>query len=405
MNNIDKIYGLKKQRYTNRKEKISDLFFEEFKEYPNFFFSSSGRIEVLGNHTDHNNGLVLVSAVDLDILAAVKLRNDNKVIIVNEGYPKNVVSLDDLEIKKEAYGTTDALIKGVLYKFKELGYKIGGFEATTQSKIFKGAGLSSSAAYELLICSILNKLYNNNKMDRVLMAQIGQYSENVYFGKPSGLLDQMGVSLGGFNFIDFESTANPKIETFNFDLKDYRIVLINTGGSHGNLTKYYAAIKDDMKKVAKVFGKDNLREVKEEDFYDKLSLVKKKVGGRAILRAIHYFDENNRVLKAYNALKNDDVKTFLDMVNESGESSYKLLQNCFIEKDKKQGIALALELSKKYIKDGAVRVHGGGFKGTVIAYVSLKEQIDYINKMKKVFGERNVCKVNLRPIGVEMIEE
>ena len=405
MSNLEKIYGSKKQWYLNRKEKISDFFFSTYKEYPNQFFSSSGRVEVLGNHTDHNNGKVLVSAIDSDIIAAVKKKEGNEINLLSEGYSKCTVYLDNLDKDESEFGSSYALIKGVAYKFKENGHKIGGFEAVISSNIFKGAGLSSSAAFELLIAEILNSLYNDDKVSRVEMAQIGQYAENVYFGKPSGLLDQMGVSLGGFNYVDFKDNNNPKIENFNFELKDYRIVLVNTGGNHNNLTKYYASIKTDMKKVAAFFNKEYLREVDKDDFYKNLPKLKKKVGGRAILRAIHYFDENERVDKAYEALRTGDIDLFLKMVNESGESSYKLLQNCFIEKDSKQGIALALEISKKIIKNGAVRVHGGGFKGTIIAYVSINEQIEYINNMKKIFGERNVQKVNLRPIGACKIEE
>ena len=405
MSNLEKIYGSKKQWYLNRKEKISDLFFSTYKEYPSQFFSSSGRVEILGNHTDHNNGLVLVSAIDSDIIAAVKKKDNNEIQLLSEGYAKCTVNFNDLSINENDFGSTISLIKGVVYKFKENGHKVGGFEAVVSSNIFKGAGLSSSAAFELLIAEILNNLYNNDSISRIEMAQIGQFAENEFFGKPSGLLDQMGVSLGGFNYIDFKDVKHPEIENFNFEMKDYRIVLVNTGGSHNNLTKYYAQIKIDMKKVAAFFNKDVLREVPKEEFYKNLPKLKKKVGGRAILRAIHYYDENDRVHIAHEALKTGDIQTFLKMVNESGESSYKLLQNCFIEKDQKQGIALALEISKKIIKDGAVRVHGGGFKGTIIAYVSAKEQIEYINQMKKIFGSRNVQKVNLRPIGATLIEE
>lgn len=405
MSNLDMLYRNKNQWFLNRKEKISDLFFEYFKEYPSSFFSSPGRIEVIGNHTDHNNGLVLVSSIDLDIIAAVKKTNDGKVQIYSEGYKENIVSIDDLKIKDEEMGNSVSIVRGTLNRFRELGYKIGGFKAVTSSNIFKGAGLSSSAAYELLVADILNSLYNDNQISRTEMAKIGQYAENVYFNKPSGLLDQMGVAIGGFNYIDFKNNNEPIIENFNFELKDYRIVLVNTGGSHNNLTKYYKRIKDDMIKVASFFNKNTLREVSEEDFYKALPLLKRKLGGRAILKAIHYYDENKRVRLAYEALKNDDIEAFLKQINESGESSYKLLQNCFIDKDEKQGIALALELSKKYIKDGACRVHGGGFKGTIIAFVSIKEQIEYIEKMKEIFGQRNVVKVSLRPLGVSLIKE
>ena len=406
MSNIEKIYGSKKQWYLNRKEKVSDDFFNQFKEYPNYFFSSPGRIEVLGNHTDHNNGLVMVSAVDLDIFAAVKPRKDNQIVLNSEGYSnKIIIQIDDLEIKNNEEGKSEALIRGILYKFKELGYNIGGFSASMTSNIFKGAGLSSSAAFELLICQILNFIYNDNKIAAIELAKISQFAENKYFMKPSGLLDQTGIALGGFNFVDFKDVNNPQVENFSFSLKDYRIVLINTGGSHANLTKNYAAIREDMQKVAKYFKKETLREVSEKEFYDNLYFLKKKIGGRAILRSMHYFEENKRVKEAYEALKNNDIQTFFDKVNESGKSSYEMLQNCYIYKDTKQGIALAYNLGKKWIKNGAIRVHGGGFKGTVIAYVHVDEQIDFIEKMKNIFGERHVTKVNLRPLGASMIEE
>ncbi|MCR5741109.1 MAG: galactokinase [Gammaproteobacteria bacterium] len=403
--NISLIYGSKDKWYKNRKEKIVSSFKEEFGATPTHFFSSPGRVEILGNHTDHNNGLVMVSAIDLDIFAGVRVRNDNKIMLKSVGYRMNDIELNDLSIHEDEKDTSNALVRGVVSKLKELGHKVGGFEAFTDSNIFKGAGLSSSAAFELLIAQIENVLYNESKISRVEMAKIGQFAENVYYGKPSGLLDQMGVSIGGFNFIDFKYEKMPSIENFNFQLKDYRVVLINTGGSHGNLTSYYASIKDDMKKVAKFLGKDSLREVSEEDFYKAIPRLKRKIGGRAIMRSIHFFNENKRVLTAYKALKNDDIETFLKMINESGESSYKLLQNCFVQKDSKQGIALALALSKMILKNGAVRVHGGGFKGTVIAYVHVSEQLNYIEKMKKVFGERNVVKLNLRPVGATLLEE
>ena len=405
MSNIDLIYGAKDKWYKNRKEKLINFFKETYNDEPTSFFSSPGRVEVLGNHTDHNNGLVMVSAIDLDIIAAIKPISENRIYFKSVGFEKNEIDLNDLSIHEDEKDTSTSLIRGVAYKFKEMGYKIGGFMAVSESNIFKGAGLSSSAAFELMIADILNELYNGSKVSRVEMAQFGQFAENVYYGKPSGLLDQMGVSLGGFNFIDFKDNSKPVVENFAFQLKDYRVVLINTGGSHGNLTSYYAAIKQDMKKVAKFFGKDNLREVSEEDFYNNLPQIKRKVGGRAIMKAIHFYEENKRVLTAYNALKDGDVTTFLNMVKESGESSYKLLQNCFVQKDTKQGIALALALSKQILKNGACRVHGGGFKGTIIAYVHVSEQINYIDKMKKMFGERNVVKVGLRQIGTSIIDE
>lgn len=360
MSNLEEIYGLKSKWYENRKKALSDVFYKIYKEEPTSFFSSPGRIEVLGNHTDHNNGLVMVSSVNLDIFAAVKERNDGRVFLKSEGYPINEVSIDDLAIYESEIDKSNSLIRGSLKRIKELGYKIGGFEAASESNIFKGAGLSSSAAFELLIIEIENQLYNKGKIPKIVKAQIGQYAENTYYGKPSGLLDQMGISMGGANYIDFKDTDKPDVKNFKMTLDNYRIVLVNTGGSHGNLTPYYASIKEDMKKVAKFFGKDSLREVNENEFEDNLKELKKKVGGRAILRSLHFFDENKRVKVGYEALIKGDISSFLNMINESGNSSYMYLENCFVQKDDKQGIALALALSKKYLTDGAVRVHGGG---------------------------------------------
>ena len=405
MINANTIYGNKDKWYQNRKTKLESYFKETFNETHTHIFSSPGRIEILGNHTDHNNGLVLVSAIDLDILALVKKTDDNTILLNSQGYKMNQRDLSHLEKSDEENETSTAIIRGVAFKLKELGYKIGGFKAVSDSNICRGAGLSSSAAFELLIAEIINVLYNDSKISKVEMAKVGQFSENTYYGKPSGLLDQMGVSLGGFNFVDFRNNHNPKIENFYFNLKDYRVVLVNTGGSHGNLTSYYASIKEDMMRVASFFHKQNLREVDEELFYKSIPILKRKIGGRAVMRSIHFYEENKRVLIAHEALKNNDIDTFLRMVNESGDSSYKLLENCFVQKDSKQGIALALTLSKMILKNGAARVHGGGFKGTIIAYVHISEQINYIEKMKKVFGERNVVKLNLRPIGTTLIEE
>ena len=255
MSNIIKLYGSKKQWYLNRKNKLSSLFTETFKEEPTTFFSSSGRIEVLGNHTDHNNGLVLVSAIDLDTFAAVKKRTDNRVVLKSASFPINDIDITDLNIKDDEIGKSNSLIRGILYKYKELGFKIGGFSAVTESSIFKGAGLSTSAAFEMLICIILNTLYNDNKVSRIQMAQIGQYAENTYFKKPCGLLDEMGISLGGFNFVDFGDNSEPKIENFSLALDDYRIVLTNTVDSSGpNSLAWYDSDGVELPNEVQIYG-------------------------------------------------------------------------------------------------------------------------------------------------------
>jgi len=310
------------------------------------------------------------------------------------------ININNLNLSPNEKGKSSAIVKGVVQGFLNRGYKVGGFICYATSNIFKGAGISSSAAYELLIAGILNSYYNNDELDKVELAKIAQFSEVEFFGKPCGLLDQMGISLGGINMIDFESIVTPKIAHVELDLDDYDVILVNTGDDHTSLTQFYSEIKDEMASIAKHFGKTVLREVNVEEFYGSLKELKKKYGGRAVLRAIHYFDENERVNVAYNAIKNNDIKTFLKCVNESGESSYRLLQNCYYANDINQGITLGVVLSQRIIKDGAVRVHGGGFAGTILAFVNKNESENYINKMSEVFGKENCNRVGLRKLGV-----
>ena len=395
----EKIIYTNEKEYLNRKSSIEKGFFTNFSDKIDDFFSSSGRIELLGNHTDHNNGKVLVSAVSLDIFAGVKKTNDNYIKIVSEGYPLMTININNLTLTANEKGKSSAMVKGVVKGFLNRGLNVGGFLCYATSNIYKGAGVSSSAAYELLICEILNYYFNDDKIDRVEMAKIAQFSEVEYFGKPCGLLDQMGISLGGVNMIDFESIKTPLIQHVELELENYDVVLINTGDDHSSLTQYYAEIKDDMSNIAKYFKKDVLREVNHEDFLKAIPALKKEFGGRAILRAMHYYDENKRVEEAYNAICNKDIPTFLKCVNDSGESSYKLLQNCYYANDASQGITLALTISKKIIKDGACRVHGGGFAGTILAFVNKNETSYYLDVMKAVFGEENCNRVHLRMLG------
>ncbi len=386
--------------YKERKLGIEKNFLINFNERAEDFFSSSGRIELLGNHTDHNNGLVLVSAVSLDIFAGVKKTNDNYIRIISEGYPLMTINVNNLNLTPNEIGKSSAIVKGVVQGFLNRGLKVGGFYCYATSNIFKGAGISSSAAYELLVAEILNYYYNEDKISRVELAKIAQFSEVEFFGKPCGLLDQMGISLGGINQIDFKSIEEPLINHLELELLDYDVILINTGDDHTSLTQYYSEIKDEMANIANYFGKHNLREVTHEDFLNNIPYLRKKYGGRAVLRAMHYYDENKRVVEAYEAIKNDDVKTFLKCMNESGESSYKLLQNCYYANDVSQGITLALIVSQKIIKDGACRVHGGGFAGTILAIVNKKESDHYLEVMSSIFSKENCNRVELRKLGV-----
>lgn len=379
-------------------------------DYKNYFnddakdlFSSSGRIEILGNHTDHNHGKVIVGAVNLDLLAATK--KSKSIHLYSEGYEEIKFDLTDLEKKKEEEGTNKAIIKGVLVKMMDLGYEVGGFTAYVNSILPAGSGISSSAAFECLIAEIENYYYNNDSMNRFDMAIASQFAEHIYFGKPCGLLDQCGVAFGGINKIDFSKIDNPTVTHLDFNLEGYSLVLVNTGGSHSNLTDAYASIPQEMKSVAKYFGKNTLSEVDEKIFYDSIKELRNHVNDRAILRAIHFYNENKTVESGFNALKNCDKDAFLNAVKESGESSYMFLQNTCVPGSLTQNINLALAVSKKYVHDGAFRIHGGGFEGTILVFISNACVEEYIKQMVKIFGENNVHKISVRNEGSYHVKE
>ena len=387
-------------------KRIDDLkqtFFDKEGFMPSHTFSSSGRAEILGNHTDHNHGLVMVASISCDVLAVVSPREDNVIKICSLGYPDVVVNILDLEVKKDEYGTSDALTRGVCKAIKDKGFNFNGFTAYTTSTIFKGAGVSSSAAFEVLVCEILNTLYLNGKLSAVERAIISQYAENVYFGKPCGLLDQSGISIGSLTKLDFNVPKEPVITQLT-PPSGYTLVITNTGGDHANLTEHYAAIRKEMQEVANYFGKSVLREVPYKEFLKKIPSLKHHFSSRAILRSMHFYKENERVLKAEKALLLNDVKLFLQMVNESGLSSLNLLQNCYVPGDTNQPVVLGIELSREIIKDGAVRVHGGGFAGSILAFVSNAEKDGYITEMKRVFGKENVFEASIRKIGTTLID-
>ncbi len=366
-------------------------------------FSAPGRTEIGGNHTDHNHGLVLAGGISLDAIA-VAAKNDEGVIRVKSaGYPMDTVDCSDLEVKENEMGKSQSIIRGIVARFKELGYNVGGFDATTASQVLSGSGLSSSAAFEVLVCTMLNYLYNDGKVDPVEIAKISQYSENVYFGKPCGLLDQMACSVGGFVKIDFADTSKPVVEKLDFDFgkSGYSLCIVDTKGSHSDLTDEYAAVRSEMEAVASFFGKSVLREVDKKDVLANAGAIAEKLGERAVLRALHYYGENEKVLAQAKALSENDFESFMQQIIASGRSSYMYNQNVYTCKaPKNQPLSLALAVSEQILSGkGAWRVHGGGFAGTIQAFVPNAMVGEYTDAMKSIFGDDACYVLAIRPFG------
>ncbi len=368
-----------------------------------YVFSAPGRTEISGNHTDHQHGCVLAAAVNLETVADVCINGSNTIRVQSQGYPTFEVSLDDLSVREEEKNTTAALIRGVASSFAERGAKLEGFDAVVSSTVLPGSGLSSSAAFEVLFGTILNELFYDKKLSAVEIAQIGQYAENVYFGKPCGLMDQMASSVGSLVYIDFEDPAEPKIEKINLDLAKagYALCIIDSGADHADLTDEYAAIPNELKAVCKFFGKDVLRQIPEEEFLEKLPELRKQVSDRAILRAIHVYQENKRVSVQADALKNEDLNTFFRLVRQSGESSWMYLQNIYPSGSiMKQEVAFALAMCDTLLQGrGAYRVHGGGFAGTVQAFVPFDLLPKFKSEMERALGEGKCHVLNIRSEG------
>ncbi len=457
---FEKLYGTseevqryQKQRYLNAVQKFAELY---PKRKAIRIYSAPGRTEIGGNHTDHQHGCVLAAAVNLDAIAVVAFHNDNVIRVKSEGYDAFTVNLDDLSVQSSETGTA-AIIRGIAAKFSGMGAEIGGFDLYCTSDVLSGSGISSSAAFETLIGTIIDSYYNNSKAGAVEIAKIGQFAENVYFGKNSGLMDQMVSSVGGLVSIDFYDTENPEITPFEYDFEahGYCLCITDTKGSHANLTDDYVAIRNEMEAIAAYFGKPYLREVSEIAFYDAIPKLREICPDRAILRASHFFSENSRALQEADALKADNMDEFLRLVNESGDSSAQLLQNLYsTSQPTQQEIPLAIMISKKLLKGGmggsyalagfqrkvtqhaspadarcvrnersewrdkatlrnvppfkigAVRVHGGGFAGTIQAFVPLELADSYTAEMNRIFGENACRKLRIRPVGgVEITEE
>ena len=368
-----------------------------------YVFSAPGRTEIGGNHTDHQHGCVLAAAVDLETVADVTLNGTDKILIQSEGYPAFSIDINDLSINDSEKNTTVALVRGVVAGFVNRNVRVQGFNAKIHSTVLPGSGLSSSAAFEVLIGTIINELFNEGKISAEEIAMIGQYAENVYFGKPCGLMDQMASSVGSLVYIDFTDPKQPKVEKIDFDLADagYALCIINSGADHADLTDEYAAIPMEMKQVCSLFGKEVLREIPEETFLKALPSLRGQVPDRAILRALHIYRENERVAKQAQALKDKDIATFMNLIKESGNSSWKYLQNITpAGAVKHQEVAVALALCDTYLNgEGAYRVHGGGFAGTVQAFVPLNMLESFKNKIEAVLGENSCHVLNIRQQG------
>ena len=402
---LDALYAGQDQ--SDRYEKLADAFRAQFGREPEMFVSAPGRTEVVGNHTDHQNGKVLAAAVNLDTVAAVAPRDDGRVVLYSAGYDKPFdVDVTDDAVHEDEKETTFSLIRGVAARLRQLGYKVGGFDASITSTVFKGSGLSSSAALEVMLVGAFDALYNGWVIDPQENARISQYAENVFFGKPSGLMDQMASAVGGLSIQDFgQNPTGVEAIRYDFGAKGYAVCVVSAGGEHGNLTADYAAIPAEMKAVAKEMGEELLQNVTPEALFEALPRLKNRVSDRSILRAFHFVDDTRRAQEAADALKRDDLKGFFDTVVRAGDSSWELLQNLHVATSDNQEIPLALEMSRRMLEGrGAWRNHGGGFAGTILAFVPFDSLEAYRAAMDGVFGDKATTVLAIRPEGVVCIK-
>ena len=368
-----------------------------------YTFSAPGRTEIIGNHTDHQHGCVLAAAVNLETVADVELNDSHLIRVNSEGYPLVEIDLNDLNIHDDEKNSTAALIRGVAAVFAQRGAKLQGFDAKVRSTVLPGSGLSSSAAFEVLMGTIFNELFYDGKLTPVEIAQIGQYVENIYFGKPCGLMDQTASSVGGMVFIDFANPKAPVVERIDFDFAaaGHALCIIDSGADHADLTDEYAAIPGELKAVCAYFGKEVLRDIPEAEFLAALPKLRHQVPDRALMRAIHVYQENKRVLRLADALRNNDFEQFLDIVSASGRSSWMYLQNINpAGATEHQDVALTLALCDTLLDGrGAYRVHGGGFAGTVQAFVPLDMLEKFKTGIEAVLGEGSCHVLNIRSEG------
>ena len=393
---------LQKRRYISAINEFASLYGAE-REIS--VFSVSGRSELSGNHTDHNRGCVIAASINLDIIAVAAKREDSLIKVKSCGYDEIAVNISEYTSPDTSmFGTSASIIAGMCRGFSDHAFATGGFDAYVTSDVLKGSGLSSSAAFEVMIGNILNHFYNCGKIDNVEIAKLAQWAENNFFGKPCGLMDQVACAHGGIVAIDFSDTSAPKIEPMSFDLTaaGYKLCIVDTGGNHADLTDDYAAIPNEMKSIAQHFGKNVLRETCEADVIASIPALREKLGDRAILRAIHFFSENKRVTAQKKALEDGDLALYFKNVIASGKSSFCYLQNVYTTKNiREQGLSLALSLAEAYLdsRDGAYRVHGGGFAGTIQAYVKSEDAEGFAALMNAAFGEGACLTLQIRQHG------
>ena len=400
---LEKMYG-KDHVEENKKRylRVMEGFEQSFKNTDLYLFTSAGRTEISGNHTDHNHGKVLAGSINLDCVAAAAANGTDEIHITSETYNQRfTIRLDDLSPSEKMAGTID-LTKGMLMGFQEMGYRVGGFDAFITSNVISAAGGSSSASYEMLICSIINTFFNENKVDVVTYAHVGKYAENKYWNKASGLLDQMACAVGGLITIDFVEPMTPMVKKIDFDFQaqNHSLIIVQTGKGHADLSQEYSEIPGEMKAVAKVLGVELLHETNVDALLEHCNEIE---DDRAVLRALHFFGETSRVEDAADAIHHNDYDKFLELIDESGKSSWELLQNCYTMKDfHEQKITRTLALTQLFLKKigaGVCRVHGGGFAGVIAAIVPEKEQDNYVEYISRFVGKENVYPMDIRAIG------
>ena len=405
----ERLYQSEKKENIERYVSVCEGYEKSFGEGDILLFTSAGRTEICGNHTDHNHGKVLAASINLDCVAAAGLNSSSKVRIISETFNQDFeIDLNDLEPSKRHAGTVD-LTKGIIKAFIDSGYQVGGFNAYVTSNVIASAGVSSSASYEMLVCSMLNELFNDGRIDVVAFAHMGKYSENVYWNKASGLMDQMACAVGGLIALDFNDPSDPEVKRIDFDFAKtgYAMIMVQTGKGHADLSEEYSSIPNEMKSVAAYFGKEALSECSEEALIEDIRAVREKCGDRAVMRAFHFFEENKKVDGAVAALDAGDFEKALSYVEASGNSSWKYLQNTYITGAvQEQGIPVALALTEIFIKKigrGACRVNGGGFAGVIQAFIPDEQAEEYAAYMDKALGEGSAHIMRIRPVGAACI--